>query len=116
MVRAGEEGGKGPWWGEDTPEREAGQNSYSNGRVHWEGMGRGGLGDLPFSGLLNLEGGRFVTGNRSGGGREQGNCFLFFLARIRGEKGVGEGTGVAACGGGGLREERARFWCGQFWK
>ena len=23
MVRAGEEGGKGPWWGEDTPEREA---------------------------------------------------------------------------------------------
>lgn len=25
MVRAGEEGGKGPWWGEDTPEGEAGE-------------------------------------------------------------------------------------------
>ena len=57
MVRAGEEGGKGPWWGEDTPEREAGE-THLNGRIHWEGMEREGLGNLLFSGLLTLEGGK----------------------------------------------------------
>lgn len=57
-----------------------------------------------------------MSGNRSGGGRDRGNCWGFFLGENEEKSGVGEGTGVAAWGGGGLREERARLWCGQFWK
>ena len=41
MVRAGEEGGKGPWLGEDTPEREAGQNVFEQeGPLGGDGAGR----------------------------------------------------------------------------
>ena len=40
----------------------SGRDSYLNGRIHWEGMEREGLGNLLFSGLLTLEGGDLCLG------------------------------------------------------
>ena len=74
----------------------SGRDSYLTGRIHWEGMGREGLGNLLFSGLLSLEGGDLCLGIGVGVGGTRDIVGVFLGENKRRKVGVGEGTGVAA--------------------
>lgn len=56
----------------------SGRDSYSNGRIHWEGIGREGLGDLLFSGLLTLKRGDLCLGIGVGVGGTGDTVGVFF--------------------------------------